>query len=606
MEKARILIIDSWAKGHITLENLKQFGKHKVYAYMEDNNPGMIKLADGYKLGSLYDIKSMVDYAKEIKADIVIPTTAGPLEKGIIDLLKKNNIRGFGPLKTAARLETNKAFTRELMKKYSIPGAPDFSVFDVAEEAIRYAKKYDWNVAVKPTGLTEGLGVKVFGDQLKNSDQVKNYIMEVLKENIGGSKKVLIEQKISGSEFTIQCMIKDDKIIPTPAVQDFKKLNNGEKGPNTASMGSYSTGDYILPFMFEEDYNFAVEIMRKTIKSFKKETGVSCKGFLYGQFMITEKGIKLIEYNFRPGDPEWMNTIFVIKNDIGNVIIALEEGYIKELEFEKKATVCKYLVPPGYPQKLNQDLKVKFKEEEIKKQGVGLYYSCGKKKEYVFPVGSERGIALISKSEDIEEAYKKIENTIKKFSGDFHYRKDIGSKSLIREKTKEVNKTRIGKLNFRKAEEEDFLDIYNLVSNCPPLEYYYEHVYKILLRYFSSTCFILEYNKRIVSVVIGFISQEHEPKTYFLWQIGVSPKIQGIGVGSRMLKYIEKELKKINIKQIEVTIDPKNIPSQKIFERNGYNNISKSEGKTVEIDGNIAVKDYYSPGAHFMLYNKKL
>lgn len=161
------------------------------------------------------------------------------------------------------------------------------------------------------------------------------------------------------------------------------------------------------------------------------------------------------------------------------------------------------------------------------------------------------------------------------------------------------------KLTIRNASENEFLNIYEFVSHCKPLENYAKHFYKIILRYFGNTCFLVEYESKIVGFLMGFISQVHEG-TYFLWQIGIDPSMQGKGIGSYLLKNVENKLRERGCKRIEVTIDPENIPSSKLFERAGYNNISHKEGKIVEVKGNIAVEDYYSPGRHFMLYEKYL
>jgi len=259
----------------------------------------------------------------------------------------------------------------------------------------------------------------------------------------GGSPKVIIEEKIEGEEFTIQCFVHGDHIIPTPAVQDFKKLLSGEKGPNTASMGSYSQKGYILPFMEEKDYEKALKIIRRTLDGFQKETGKICSGFLYGQFMLTADGVKLIEYNFRPGDPEWMNTVIILKNNLLDVILGLLRGDELALNFENQATVCKYIVPEGYPEKLYQYLEVDLDEGSLQKiDGLNYYYSCGLDDTGKLNVGTERGIAFIAKAPTIEEADEKVEKAISLADGKFYYRKDIGTKDIIDSKIANVNRLR--------------------------------------------------------------------------------------------------------------------------------------------------------------------
>ena len=603
----RILVVGSWAKEQITIKNLKKAPNIEVFAYMDTKNPGILSsVKEGY-VGNLSDVRNIVEYAKQKRIDLSIITTASPLSLGLVDALKKENICVFGPEKIAAKLESDKSFARNLLKKYKIKALPKFAVFDNINESIEYARNLDWKVAVKPIGLTEGLGVKVFANQLKDEADVVSYIYQVFNKKIGGKSKILIEEKLEGEEFTIQCFVAGHRLIPTPAVQDFKRLLPGEAGPNTGGMGSYSDVGYLLPFMHQKDYDSAIDIMQNTIEAFHSETGKFCVGFLYGQFMITANGVKLIEYNFRPGDPEWMNTLSLLKENILDVIKSLYAGENISLHFEKKATVCKYIVPPTYPEHLYKHLNISFCEKEINDKGVNVYYSCGIEKNGKLNVGAERGIALISKGMNISEANRKVEEAILSINGNFYYRKDIGSKELIEYKVNNMKRLRNSKdkIVVRNAEEKEFLNIYRFISKCKLLEGYAEHFYKIMLRHFGNICFVACNGNKIVGVLMGFISQ-NKPKTYFLWQIGVSSFMQRKGIGALLLRKTEREVKKIGCEKIEVTIDPENISSQRLFEKIGYKNISSKEGEIIEVNDNIAVKDYYKYGRHFMVYEKKL
>ncbi len=160
-------------------------------------------------------------------------------------------------------------------------------------------------------------------------------------------------------------------------------------------------------------------------------------------------------------------------------------------------------------------------------------------------------------------------------------------------------------MRIRKATQDDFLKVHQLTAVCLPMENYPEHVYKIILRYFGDYCFIAEEKRKIVGFVMGIVPQSFLG-TYFLWQIGVDPSYQGQGIGGELIKKVEKELRKQGFIRIEVTIDPVNIPSQKLFEKMGYQNISERIGETIEVQGNIAVQDYYKPGRHFMVYEKRI
>jgi L-2,4-diaminobutyric acid acetyltransferase len=158
---------------------------------------------------------------------------------------------------------------------------------------------------------------------------------------------------------------------------------------------------------------------------------------------------------------------------------------------------------------------------------------------------------------------------------------------------------------IKKASEDDFLRVYEFTSYCKPLENYSEHFYKIMLRYFSNSCFIADFEKNIVGFVLGFRSQVDKTK-FFLWQIGVFSKYRAIEVGKKLLNRIEEAARGLGCKSIELTVDPENIPSYRFFVKNGYLNVSFKEGETIEVMGFKAVKDYYKPGRHFILFKKEL
>ncbi|NJD77308.1 MAG: GNAT family N-acetyltransferase [Candidatus Methanoperedens sp.] len=160
-------------------------------------------------------------------------------------------------------------------------------------------------------------------------------------------------------------------------------------------------------------------------------------------------------------------------------------------------------------------------------------------------------------------------------------------------------------MKIRTATQEDFLEIHKFTAVCLPSENYPEHVYKIILRYFGDYCFIGEENGQILGFVMGIVPQSF-PGTCFLWQIGVNPPHQGKGIGKKLLREVEEKLEKKGFTRIEATIDPVNIPSQKLFEKMGFKNISEKIGKTIEVEGNLAVQDYYKPGRHFMVYEKRI
>jgi phosphoribosylamine--glycine ligase len=434
-QNSSVLVVGSWAKEHATIEHLKRFDRRLVYAYMDTRNPGIETIADSCRVGGLDDLSAIVAYAQACRPDHILITTAKPLSLGLVDALELEGFSAFGPRRTAARLESDKAFARILMRKHRVGALPRFDVFDRPSEAEAYARDLNWDVAIKPTGLTDGLGVKVSGVQLVDDEAVSDYIRKVLERKIGGQSRVIVEERVTGEEFTIQCLVSDENILPTFPIQDFKKLHDGDRGPNTASMGSYSMPDHRLPFLEERHLSEALAVIRRTLEAFREETGQTCRGFLYGQFMLTRDGIRLIEYNFRPGDPEWINVLRLLKTDLLRVIGAVQESDSSfSPEFNPSATVCKYIVPRRYPGFLNEPLDVNVDFSAIERMDVGLYYSCGRDDEGGLRVGSERGIAFIADAPTVPEAATIVETAIASVHGDFFHRRDIGSLEMMKNK----------------------------------------------------------------------------------------------------------------------------------------------------------------------------
>jgi phosphoribosylamine---glycine ligase len=602
----RVLIVGSWAKEEITAEHLKATSGVEVLAYMDTRNPGLMARADAYEVGPLSDVDSITAFAEDRGCDLVLPTTAEPLQHGLADRLEEAGIPVFGPKREAARLEFDKAFAREVVQACAPEAVPAYRVFTDPAEAEAYASGLDWQVAVKPIGLTDGLGVRVWGDQLPDEKAVRDYIREICREGIGGKRAVLVEERLVGEEFTLQTLVDDERLVATVPVQDFKKLLPGERGPNTASMGSYSGPGGRLAFLDEARHAAALGVMRRTLKEARERIGFPLRGFLYGQFMATADGIRLIEYNFRPGDPEWVNTLAILETPLLGVIGGLLSGHEPELRQSSEATVCKYIVPEAYPYEPDQELPVTVDEDAVRELGVGLYHSCGETKDGTLRVGSERGLAFVARDRSVEGAHGKVEEAIRKVRGSFVHRPDIGTPELVQSKVRHLRRLAGQAAILRNAEEDDFLDMAGLASSCPPLEPYPPHLYRIILRFFRPVCLVAEADDgRKVGFAMALAAME-PPGTLFLWQIGVVPDMQGSGLGRRILEQLEAQALGLGFWRIEATVDPLNEPSRRLFESAGYRNASSKEPQTVTVNGLLAATDHYRPGRHFLVLERKL
>ena len=284
--------------------------------------------------------------AQKEKPDFVIVGPEEPLAEGIVDALQELGIPCVGPIAALAQLESSKAFTRDLVSKHKIPGNPEYKVFRSLEGIDKYLRKLG-DYVVKPDGLTGGKGVKLSDAHLFSIQDALHYCEELLMEH----PAVVIEEKLDGEEFSLQSFCDGTHVKDMVIVQDHKRVGEGDTGPNTGGMGSYSCENHSLPFLLPHHVEEASAINKAVAKALFDETGQKYKGILYGGFMVTKNGIRLLEYNARFGDPETLNVLSLLKTDFVDICEAIIEGTLDKLaiNFEKRATVCKYIVPNGYP-----------------------------------------------------------------------------------------------------------------------------------------------------------------------------------------------------------------------------------------------------------------
>ncbi len=431
----KVLLVGNGAREHAIAEAISK-SKADLYAYMSRKNPGIAGLSKEHEIGDINDPDDVAMWAKSKGIELAVVGPEAPLEAGVVNALEKEGIDVASPNKSAARLETDKAFTRHLMKKYDVPGTPIFKILVTPEEVDEFIDDLTMDVVVKPAGLTGGKGVKIMGEHLKDKEEVREYAKQIIKEGVGTIDIAVIEEKLIGEEFTLQAFVSPDEILGMPMVQDHKRAYEGDKGPNTGGMGSYTGKGYILPFLKKEHYDFGLKAIHEAIKALKKETGQVYKGVIYGQFIVTSNGPKLIEFNARFGDPEAMNVLSLFEGDFVEVLKAMVHGGLEDVDmrFAEKATVCKYLVPEGYPSDPEKGAEIAVDEEAITKSGARLHYaSVGEKDGKILTSGS-RAISVTGIADSIEEAEKIAEKATSYVKGPLEHRKDIGTKDLVQKR----------------------------------------------------------------------------------------------------------------------------------------------------------------------------
>ena len=355
------------------------------------------------------EVDEVAKFAKENGIELAVIGPEAPLGKGIVNALEAVGVPCVGPAQESARIETDKSFMRNLFEKYEIKGSLTYKVFDNYEDISEFLDEYEKDVVVKPVGLTGGKGVKIVGDHLKDNQDAKAYAKEVMDNVMGGFAQVIIEEKVVGEEFTI------------------------DQGLITGGMGSYSDVNGLLPFLTQEDYDEAVEIMKETLKAIAKET-TPYKGILYGQFMLSNEGPKLIEYNARFGDPEAMNVLPLLKTPMIDVCKAIVDGKLGEVEFEDLASVCKYIVPDGYPDTPHAGELIEVDEEAIEALGAKVFYAAVSEEEDGVHLSGSRALGIVAQGKTIAEAEKIAEEACGLVKGNVYHRRDVGTEALIQKR----------------------------------------------------------------------------------------------------------------------------------------------------------------------------
>ncbi len=436
--KHKILVIGSGAREHAIARALDRSPQDKeIFCLASNMNPGIAELCDEILIGNFNDPDFVVSYAKETDATLAIVGPENPLAAGIADALWDTGVKTVGPKKDLAQLETSKAFARNLLKEYDIPGGPKYQTFDAVGGVTDFLNELGENYVVKYDGLAGGKGVKVAGDHLHSHDEALAYCQEL----VDSDGEFVIEEKFVGEEFSLMSFCDGDNLKHMPAVQDHKRAYEGDTGPNTGGMGTYSDANHSLPFLTNNDISQALEINIQTARAIKDKFGVGYKGILYGGFMATASGVRLVEYNARFGDPEAMNVLSLLESDFIDICIGVADGTLNQVDvqFANKATVCKYAVPEGYP-----DNPVKGEPIDVSKVKNldGLFYASVDFKSTSLVEAGSRTIAIVGIADTLSDAEALAEKEVSSISGPLFHRTDIGTDEIVQKRVDHMNSLR--------------------------------------------------------------------------------------------------------------------------------------------------------------------
>jgi len=458
----KIMGVGGGAREHALAEAIARSAHSpEIYWVSELRNPGIYKIVKAtggeYALADTKDAGRIADLAVKWHVDMVVVGPEEPNFHGIPDEVERRGIPCIGAKRSLSIIEMSKAEMRRLQWKYNIPGKLLFKTYQSYSEALRDLERYSetltWlqNVALKPARQAGGKGVKVVEDsqiylhaeKQEFKERHMRWLEEYMEKYSDIEEKILVEEKVWGPEYTLQCFVDGRTVVGMPLVQDNKHAHEFDIGPETGGMGSYTGRGFLLPFITEEEYKRSIEIVEAMVKAIQDVTGEHYHGFIAGQMMLTEiEGPTLIEMYSRLGDPEGVNVLALLKTDIVDIFEAIiDERLAKmKIEFSDEATVVKSLAPKGYPdfRSLAKGHPVYVNETLIKEKGCKLYWgSAHLGLDGSITTGGSRLIEILAIDESPVKASQRIEecislNPVKLLDGwGLFYRSDIGSAEMI-------------------------------------------------------------------------------------------------------------------------------------------------------------------------------
>ncbi len=418
----KVLVVGSGGREHAICWKLLQSPKvDKIYC--APGNAGIGEIAELVPIGAM-EFDKLAEFAKANDIGLTVVGMDDPLVGGIVDKFEEEGLRVFGPRANAAIIEGSKAFSKELMKKYNIPTAA-YETFDNYEKALEYVKKGDFPVVLKADGLALGKGVLICNN-LEEAEAGLNTIMVDKKFGDSGNK-VVIEEFLTGQEMSVLSFCDGKTIVPMVSAQDHKRALDGDKGLNTGGMGTFSPSRYYTPELAEECME---TIYKPTVEALNRE-GRTFKGIIFFGLMLTPKGMRVIEYNARFGDPETQVVLPRLKTDLLEIFEACVEGTLDKInvEWEDNGTACVVLASGGYPESYQKGYEITGLEDAKKAPNILVFHAGTALKDGKFVTNGGRVLGITGIGKDLDEAIKIAYEGVKLVDfKDKHYRKDIGVK----------------------------------------------------------------------------------------------------------------------------------------------------------------------------------
>ena len=380
-----VLVVGGGGREHAIVDALSR-SRHVRKIYCAPGNAGIAAQAECVPIKDT-EIEKLLEFVKENGVDLTVVGPEASLSAGIVDAFTAAGQAIFGPTKAAATIESSKDFAKRLMEKYNVPTAA-YRTFQDYDEAHEYVSRQMMPVVLKYDGLAAGKGVVI----AESMTEAEAALKDMLLDDKFGHGKVVVEEFMTGPEFSFLCFVCGEEVFPMVLSQDHKRAFDGDKGPNTGGMGAYSP----LPFITDEDYEYALEKIMKPVAAGMVAEGCPFKGVLYGGLMKTPTGIKVVEFNCRFGDPETEVVLPRLKTDIYEVFSAIAQGgtsvetlegtadkegkivpaseLMPELEWSDEATLGFVMASKGYPGSYEKGFEITGLEDALSDPAIRIYH----------------------------------------------------------------------------------------------------------------------------------------------------------------------------------------------------------------------------------------
>jgi len=419
-----VLVVGGGGREHALVWKVSQSPRvKKIYA--APGNAGMAQLAECVPVMA-EDIAGLLGFARSNAVDLTIVGPEGPLSMGIVDEFQKAGLRVFGPSRNAAEIEANKAFTKDLMRKYQIPSA-EYGTFTDRAEAESYVRSKGAPIVVKAAGLAAGKGV-VVAETVEDAVNALDLIMTRKVFGAAGDV-VVVEECLRGEEASFMAFTDGKTVVPMASSQDHKRVFDADKGPNTGGMGAYSPAPVVTK---QIEKQVMEKVMHPTVRAMEKE-GRLFKGILYAGLMIHNGEAKVLDFNARFGDPETQPVMARLDSDLIDIIEAILDNKLAATPIKWKAdsAVCVVMASGGYPGDYEKGREIRGLDKAAARKNVMVFHSgtalrAGK---VVTDGGRVLGVTGLGPSvaAAIDNAYAGVHEIT--FEG-AHYRRDIGARAL--------------------------------------------------------------------------------------------------------------------------------------------------------------------------------